>query len=296
MAWEYADLFDVPIGATEDPKLWTVQASEIPVGRMGYRTRTTKAGPMLDVEIFPRYGRGDRQRLREAKKNRTPAKVQQNNLERSRRLVGAMIDANFTVEDVVIHLTYEGKEPPKYDRIIKDVGNYIDRVKRRRNKRGLPELKYLYVVEGFEPGNKKRGHAHLVLSGGIDCEELEKLWKKGTARARHLKPNDEGMVAVARYMIKEQRAGHRWACSQNLKRPDRKETDTKVSNRRVKSIAEDELTETNRAREIVEKLYPGYEMVNITVRGNDIVPGVYIRSILRRKEVQKRKKRKKGRK
>lgn len=296
MAWEYAELFNVPISAEEPPNFWTVEPSQIPVGRMGYRTRTTKAGPMLNVEIFPRYGKEDRQRLRKAKENRTPENVAQNNLERSKRLVGGILDANFTEEDIIIHLTYEGEEPPEYERVIKDVGNYIDRLKRRRKKAGLPELKYLYVVEGFEPGNKKRGHVHMVVNAGIERDELEKLWKKGKSRTRHLEPNAEGMIAVARYMIKEKRAAHRWACSQNCKRPDKRESDTKVSNRRVRIIAEDELTEINRAREILEKLYPGYEMVNVSVRGNEIVPGVYIRSVLKRKEEQKRKKGKKGRK
>lgn len=294
MAWEYAELFDVEFTATAQPSFWTVEPSEIPVGMMGYRTRTTKAGPMLDVEIFPRYGRENKQRLREARKNLTPDKVRQNNMERAKRLVGGIIDANFTAEDVIAHLTYEAKEWPTYERVQKDVRNYIDKIKRRRKKAGLPELKYLFVVEGFEPGKEKRPHVHMIMNAGIDREELESIWGKGKARTRHLEPNDEGMIAVARYMMKENRAGHRWAGSQNLKRPDRRESDTKVSNRRVRLIAEEELTETNRARQIVERLYPGYEMVKISVRGNEIVPGVYIRSILKRKEEPKREKRKKG--
>ena len=264
MSWTYADLFNVPIGAEDQPKLWTIEPCQIPVGRMGYRTRTVLAGPMLDIEVFPRYGRAEEDRLREAKQNSTQEKVQAANLERAK---------------------------PDYDRVQKDLRNYRDRIRRRRQREGLPDLKYIYVVEGFEPGNEKRGHAHMVVNGGISRDELEKMWTKGVTRSRHLEPNDEGMVAVARYIMKEKRGGHRWACSKNLKRPDRKESDCKISNRRVKTIAEDELQETNRARRIMETLYPDYEMVNISVRGNDIVPGVYIRSTMRRKpgSMQKKK-------
>ena len=57
--WEFEDLFDV------DPEgnrgllegYWRDMPTEIRVGRMGYRTRTIKAGPRLEVEIYPLFGR-----------------------------------------------------------------------------------------------------------------------------------------------------------------------------------------------------------------------------------------------
>ena len=58
MGWEFEDLFDV--GKPEAGLLdsyWREQPTEIRVGRMGYRTRTIKAGPRLEVEIYPIFGR-----------------------------------------------------------------------------------------------------------------------------------------------------------------------------------------------------------------------------------------------
>ena len=87
MSWEFEDLFDV--GAEPEAGLldsyWREQPTEIRVGRMGYRTRTIKAGPRLEVEIYPIFGRENTGRLRAAKKNMTPEAVQRNNEERSRR-------------------------------------------------------------------------------------------------------------------------------------------------------------------------------------------------------------------
>ena len=52
-----------------------------------------------------------------------------------------------------------------------------------------------------------------------------------------------------------------------------------MPNNRVRKIAYDFEHE---AKGIMERLYPGYVMQNVQVRYSDIVPGVYIRCVMRK--------------
>ena len=130
---------------------------------MGYRTRTIKAGPRLEVEIFPIFGRETTGRARKAKQNLTPEAVQRNNEERSKRKLIQLIDANFDERDIHLTLTYMGT-PPKYEQAQTDVKNFLRAVKRKREKAGLEPLKYIYTIEA-----KKRGgyHFHLIFLLGV---------------------------------------------------------------------------------------------------------------------------------
>ena len=278
-SWEFVDLFDVDpennTGLLEN--YWRDIPTEIRVGRMGYRTRTIKAGPRLEVEIYPLFGRETTGRLRAEKKNMTPADVQRNNDERSRRRLIQLLDANFDERDLHLTLTYNGT-PPTYQRAQADVKNFLRAVKRRREKAGLDELKYVYTIEGNEDGNKERIHVHMVINGGIGREELEEIWGRGYANADHLQPNENGLEALGRYITKQQRNRRKWARSQNLKKPKQRTSDTKVSNARVKRLA---LDFPNSAKEIMEKLFPNYGHVKTEMRYSDIVDGVYIRAVMR---------------
>ena len=287
MSWEFEDLFDINAektgslldGAWDSEGYWRDIPTKIRVGRMGYRTRTIKAGPRLEVEIFPLFGRENTGRARAAKKNLTPEAVQRNNEERSKRKMIQLIDANFDERDLHITLTYTGA-PPKYEQAQTDVKNFLRAVKRKREKRGLDPLKYIYTIEGNDDGTRERIHVHMVINGGIDREELEAIWGKGYANADHLQPNENGLEALARYITKQQKNRRKWARSRNLKKPKQRTSDTKVSNARVKRLATDF---PNSAKEIMEKLYPEYMHVKTIMRYSDVVDGAYIRCVMRRK-------------
>ena len=280
MSWEFEDLFDV--GAEPEAGLldsyWREQPTEIRVGRMGYRTRTIKAGPRLEVEIYPIFGRENTGRLRAAKKNMTPEAVQRNNEERSRRKLIQLIDANFTEKDYHVTLTYAGT-PPAYDQARKDVKNFLRAVKRKREQRGLDELKYVYTIEDEQDGKRKRIHIHAIMNGGISREELERIWGQGYANADNLQPDENGLEAIARYITKQQKNRRKWARSRNLTMPKVRTSDTKVSNARVRRLAVDF---PNSAKEIMEKLYPKYTHTRTIMRFSDVVDGAYIRCVLRR--------------
>ena len=287
MAWEYEGLFEQIYNEQINDLLgeyWRALPSGIRVGQMGYRTKTTKAGPRLEAEVYPIFGREDRGRLREAKKNLTPIKQQKLNAERRNRHFVLVAEGNFTEADYHLTLTYQ--DAPDYERVKKDVRNFLAKVKRLRVKYGLPELKYLGTIEGGGEDGKTRIHVHLLISGGIDRAELEALWAKGYANADRLQMNAEGLEAVARYIVKQQKEGgesrcRKWLASRNLKQPKSRTNDTKLSNRKVKQIARGF---ENEAKEILEKAYPGYTFVKCGVYWSDVVDGVYIRCVMRKWE------------
>lgn len=286
MSWEFEGLFDALVDDEADDLLstfWRSQPSAVKVGRMGYRTRTTKAGPRLEAEIYPIFGREQEKKVRAAKQNISPEKQQRLNLERSKRHFVQLVDGNFTEKDIHLTLTYA--QAPEYNRAVKDVGNFLRRLRRLRKKRGLPELKYAGTIEGNDDGTRERIHVHLLMNDGISREELEKIWAKGYANADRLQMNESGLEAVARYIVKQQKNRRKWMASKNLVQPKERTSDTRVSNRRVKLIAQDF---RNEAKGVMEKVYPGYSFVRCTVFYSDVLDGVYIRCVMRKWEDVKR--------
>ena len=287
MSWEYADLFNNTL--TGDGS-FLEEPCFIPVGRMGYRRRTTVSGPRIDAEVFPVFGRFRSGYLRKAKSQITREAQKKANDERSRQHLIQLVEANFTEKDISITLSYDGTAPDP-QRVDKDVRNFIARIRRQREKLKLGEMKYIYAIGGDEmPAagySGKRPHIHMILSGGIDRDTLEAIWGKGYANADRLQPRNDGLGGIAVYFTKQKQdrpekpGARKWRGSRNLKQPVRRSRDAKLSNRRVKQIAHNF---RNEAKGIMERLYPGYEMQDCQVRYSDITDGVYIRCVLRRRK------------
>ena len=290
MAWEYEGLFDaIPSCGPADflAEYWKSTVTETRIGSMGYRTRTIKAGTRLEAEVYPIYGRSQEQNARKAKLNMTRERQQQLNTRRSKRQLVLLMENNFSYDrDVHVTLTYAGEEPD-LRRCRKDIRNFLTRVKRRREKRGLEELKYIYAV-GHD--RDQRIHVHMVMNGGIGRDELEKMWGKGYANTIRLQQQGGGLQGMANYLYRQnekardmgERAGvHMWSGSRNLKKPKEHVSDTKISNRKVKLIAQHFNTT---AYEIMERVYPGYSLEYCNVNYSDILDGVYIRCVMRKKE------------
>lgn len=314
MGQDYRSLFDVPATdpAQADLFAWGNQPTFARVGRMAYRTRTTVAGNRLEAEVFPIFGRRQAAAARKAKSRQTGEAQERANHARSIRKMILLAETNFTRQDVHLTLTYQDGEPD-YARCQKDIRNFFQRVKRLREKRGLSELKYIYVIEGGENGH--RIHAHILMSGGISREELETIWKQsgtgtGYANADRLQPGSDGLDAIVTYMAKQlwakgfrktgkgdeideiarfmaKHPGRRrkWCRSHNLKQPKVRTSDSKCSNARVKRIAMD-MQHTAKAE--MEKLYQGYVFVKCAVYYSDVVDGVYIRCVMRKLEEGRR--------
>ena len=279
MSWEYEGLFDAAVTPEADDLMlnyWKSEPTAIRIGQMGYRTRTIKAGRRLEAEVYPIFGRRMEAQARAAKSRITPEKQQRLNMERARRHFIRLVDANFDEKDIHLTLTY--MNAPEYERARKDVRNFLLKVKRIREKRGLPPLKYAGMIEGNDDGKRERIHIHLLMSGGMEREELERIWARGYANADRLRPDENGLEGIARYIVKQQKNRKKWFASRNLIQPKSRTSDTKMSNAKVKRIARDF---RNEAAEIMEKAYPGYQLVKCGVYYSDVVDGVYIRCVMR---------------
>lgn len=274
--WAFDLLFDQSQTEADEPKLWQTVPTEIRIGRMGYRTKTTKAGRRLEADIYPIWPQADAGRARAARSNATPEKIRRQNELHAERYFVQLADANFNEQDIHLTLTYGGDAPDR-ERAQKDVRNFLARVRRRRERAGLSELKYIYTIEA-EP---QRTHVHMLMCGGLDRETLEQLWGKGYANSDRLQPNEDGLQQIARYLTKQHtgRKGRRkWTPSKNLTKPSVRVSDTKLSNRKVRKIAQDF---ENQAKAVLEKVYPGYTFCEAQVRYSEMVDGVYIRAVMR---------------
>jgi len=209
-----------------------------------------------------------------------------------------LLHVNFNGRDYEIHLTYISENLPQSDEeAAKDVQNFLRRVKRRYQKLGI-ELKYIYVTEGGVNGT--RYHHHVTLTGGLDRTELEQLWGYGYANSRQLQFNENGVEGLARYVTKQFRAykdelvfRKRWCGSRNLTKPEPKERDGKLSQRKVQALA----TYESESRRAFEELYEGYYLSEAKPFYNDVNGGYYIHVKMYRKDAvfanTKRRKRKK---
>lgn len=289
MGWKYDGLFEREYDPNAQPDLtmyWRQNRSEFPVGRMGYRRSITLAGPRLECDIYPVFGKDDEARARAARTNITPEKQKRLNRQRAERYIAQLADANFTERDVELTLTYKKHHQPDLERCQKDVRNFLDRLKRYRKKNGLGDPKYIYVVEGGR--EKKSGfgvtnfHCHMMMDGAVDRKTLEEIWENGYANTKQLQPDeDRGLEELAKYMIKESKqTGRRFCHSRNLKKPLKRTKDSPASNRVVKAIARDI---QNEAKEVMERYYPSYKFVECTVYYSDQIDGVYIRCVMRRR-------------
>ena len=290
MGWKYDGLFEREFDPAQmDLADWSrMERSEFPVGKMGYRRRTTVSGPRIDAEVFPVFGRQMRGALRKAKSQMTREAQKKANDARSRLRLIQLVEANFTKEDISIGLDYAGKKP-SIEQVDRDLKTFFEKVRRRRRKYGLPELKYIAAIGGDEMPSKgysgTRPHAHVIMNGGIDRDELEKMWKHGRANCDRLQPRDEGLGGISVYFTKQmqdrppKKGVKKYRTSKNLIHPEPKGRDVKIANSRVRRIAYDF---ENQAKNVMEKLYPGYVLQQCSVRYSDVVAGVYIRCVLRK--------------
>lgn len=290
MAWEFEGLFDaMPRYGYADllTEYWRTEATATRIGSMGYRTRTIKAGTRLEAEVYPIFGRSAEQEARKAKLNLTKERQAQLNVKRAKRRLVLLMENNFNYdEDVHVTLTYAGEEPTE-SRCRKDIRNFLNRVKRLRERLLLDDLKYIYSV-GHDAD--QRIHVHCVMNGGVGRDELERIWKKGYANTIRLQKQGGGLQGMANYLYRqnerakdngERQGVHMWSGSRNLKKPKEHVSDTKMSNRKVRKVA---LSFGYQAREVMEHVYPGYRLEDCQICFSDVVDGVYIRCVMRKEE------------
>lgn len=261
-----------------------MQTQELQRGVANYRTRTVKAGSMLYVDVYPVWKTKSidgMNAVTAAKKIKRSAEAMAKVNERNARVKAEQIlNANFGIGDYWMTLTYPDDRQPADDKeATRMIQAYLRRVKRRREKAGLPEMKYFYTMEITE--SEKRGrryHYHLVTQGDMDRDEMEKLWDKGIVNIRRVQRTEGGMSGIANYMTKQKqtqkKGARRWNCSTNLKRPQATTNEHRISRKRAEAIASD--TEQF-GKAIFEKVFKGYRVIDeVRVRYSPYVSGAYI--------------------
>ena len=302
-ATRYEILYDLPQG----------EYSEKAVG--GVTTKTVRAGDSLEVECFPIINI-TQDAKREARR-RASTKAQENlNLKNTRKQIRRLMEKNFTPADFVLHPTYdygfvdrafanmkdtlkaweEAGFPMNDDDARRIIKNYIARIRRLIKRRGgdPKKFKYIYVIETTrEPRDSDfnalpaRYHYHMVISslGILTPEDLAALWGFGYTKAEPLDFRFNGLEGLSKYITKQRKITRRWARSKNLQEPDIRVSSRKISRRRAALIAAD--VQAN-AKEIFEKIYPGYILQEAEVKYSDFVPGAYIYARMRRAQVKTR--------
>lgn len=245
-----------------------------------YREKMYICGDYADVYIYPVYPNILRPSGRR-RSRRGPTRAVQEKLNRRHRAekLSRLMNTNFTEQDLAVTLTY-AVNPDSDEVAVKDIQRWLRRVRYRFRKQGLT-MKYIWTMER---SGKGRYHFHVVLSGGIDRDELEQLWGLGYANSKRLQFDRSGLTALSRYMTKnydedgDRPAYRAYNPSKNLIDPEPTVSDSRVrSRRRAAELAD---MDWNAWRE----LYPDYEVADLQPFTSDEYGSIYIFARLRRTE------------
>ena len=272
------------------------------------RTKTIKAGSLLYCSSYPIW---DTTTRRDAQAMLTKAKARKGTTDAQRKLnarkaeekMVQLINANFGPGDHLVTCTYaQGQESPDLPTAQKHMRNYLARIKRLCRRMGVSDPEYVYVTEVTHSNRwGTRYHHHMVLKASLPRSDVEALWIKqhGICNTRAAQKLREGLTGWAKYIAKqicseahEQRRtldetlkrSHRYAASKGLIIPQPTEADKKISRRRVEKIAQDIRRDPDLARLHLEACYPGYEVLEMTVRTSEWVGGAYVTAVLTRRE------------
>lgn len=221
------------------------------------------SGDFRDIDIFPVRKVSVSRKAKAKPSSETQKKLNEKNA--ARRLTW-LIQENFGTNDYYIGLNYPAEydvNPASGDRMLK---NWIRRNKRKFQKAGF-DFKYITTTE---IGDKnRRVHHHVICSGELGAQILREDWDKqfhayktkpttSFSHAKHLKFTRTGLAGIAFYTCKDPSLAYRsYNCSKNLRRPEPKKRDGRVSGKKLKELRADYLN-----AEIFEELYPGYEFVD----------------------------------
>lgn len=198
----------------------------------------------LEVDLF-NYTKSEQENASKGGRSKkevlsTPKQIDWNE-KNSKRSFLQLLNTNFGENDLHVSLTYSKDNlPPTVEDAEKEARNYLRRIAYKREKEGLPPLKYIAIptctmkADGVTPA---RIHHHIIMNGGLDRDTVEDLWRKrkrkgqkkgdklGYANADRLQPGENGLAALCEYLAKQAGGKKRWNPSQNLDKPEKEITD-----------------------------------------------------------------------
>ena len=186
---------------------------------MNYK-KVTRSGNVLEVELIENCRIVNRKVVRNQNRQRTPEKQKERNYFNAIRKLSRVINANFMPGDLFLTLTYRGKKQPTFEQAEKDMQKFLRSIRTIRRLRGLPELKFVSVIEQGTEEEQKRIHIHIIMNA-MSIDEVNDIWHHGKVLTSRLEADGE-YTGLAHYISKEPRREHkkRWSQSRNLTRPE----------------------------------------------------------------------------
>ena len=187
------------------------------------RRKTIRAGRLVwDIAYTvprPNASKQERKRIREV----TEEQIQRTNANTAQRKLEMLMATNFDDTDLVLTVTYRDADlPDSADVTRKHLGKVFAQMRAYRKARGLPDLKYIYVLEGRHGDH--RPHAHIIINAaGGDLELMRSLWIWGDdIQLNYIR--ERGYDGWAGYLTKERREASlngkkQFVGSRNLARP-----------------------------------------------------------------------------
>lgn len=212
----------------------------------------------LEIYLYPVTEQPHARAKGRGKKYRESSETQKLlNAKYAERKLVQLLHANFTDRDLAIGLDYcDDTRPKTPEEAQRNFQNFLRRVKRLYKKAGAGEVKYISVIEfGEKSGNV---HHHIVMSGGVDRDEIERAWGLGRANTKRLQFLEIGIADMGKYIIKDPIMHKRWTRSKNLVDPQPRRNDSHISRKKL-----DELVADCEHRQLFEQLYPGYVVAEV---------------------------------
>lgn len=187
------------------------------------RRKTIRAGRLVwDITYTvprPNASKQERKRIREV----TEEQIQRTNANTAQRKLEMLMATNFDETDLVLTVTYRDADlPDSADVTRKHLGKVFAQMRAYRKARDLPELKYIYILEGRHGDH--RPHAHIIINAaGGDLELMRSLWIWGDdIQLNYIR--ERGYDGWAGYLTKERREASlngkkQFVGSRNLARP-----------------------------------------------------------------------------
>lgn len=187
------------------------------------RRKTIRAGRLVWDCTYtvprPNASKQERKRIREV----TEEQVARTNANTAQRKLEMLMATNFDDTDLVLTVTYRDADPPdSADVTRKHLGKVFSQMRAYRKARELPDLKYIYVLEGRHGDH--RPHAHIIINAaGGDLELMRSLWIWGDdIQLNYIR--ERGYDGWAGYLTKERREASlngkkQFVGSRNLDRP-----------------------------------------------------------------------------
>lgn len=252
-------------------------------GKAIYRLKYYRCGEYLDAYCYPVVPCAKPIQGKRTKKRPSREVQKKLNQRHARERLTRLVNANFDENDLNMTLTYR-KNPESKEEAVKHLQKYIRKLRTEYKKAGI-ELKYVWQMEKSKKG---RYHVHMILSGGVDRDKLEKLWGNGYANSKRLQFDQNGVAALVGYITKshhkkeEERLTYKaWSSSRNLIDPEPEISDTKVrSKKKAAELADGDFNAWY-------AIFPEYEIADINQFHSDEYGSIYLFARLYRRDGQR---------